>query len=149
MADEILSAEFELGFTYTRTPGPIIGKFLAALRQRQLYGIRGSDGRVLFPPTEYDPASGADLDDYARVGEEGAVVAWTWISKPRRHHLLQQPFAWALVKLDEADTAFLHMLLCASEAEVYPGLRVRVRWADERRGAITDIAYFEPVTRQG
>src|SRR5574340_842939 len=102
MADAILSAEFELAFTYTRTPGPIIGKFLAALRERQLYGIRGSDGRVLFPPTEYDPTSGADLHDFARVAEEGSVVAWTWISQPRPHHLVQEPFAWALVKLDGA-----------------------------------------------
>ena len=29
------------------------------------------------------------------------------------------------------------------------GMRVRVRWADERVGAITDIACFEPVTGDG
>lgn len=148
MADEILSADFELGFTYTRTPGPIIGKFLAALQQRQLYGIRASDGRVLFPPTEYDPMTGADLHDYAPVGEEGAVVAWTWIPTPRPHHLLRKPFAWALIKLDGADTPFLHMLECDSEADIHPGLRVRVRWSDEPRGAITDIACFEPARRE-
>ncbi|MBP1683866.1 MAG: hypothetical protein H6Q33_9 [Deltaproteobacteria bacterium] len=148
MSDEILSAEFELGFTYTRSPGPVIGKFLAALQQRRLYGIRGSDGRVLFPPTEYDPLTGADLRDYAPVAEEGAVVAWTWVRTPRRHHLLRQPFAWALVKLDGADTPFLHMVVSDSEADIHAGLRVSVRWADERRGAITDIAWFEPVRKE-
>ncbi len=148
MSDEILSAEFELGFTYTRTPGPIIGKFLAALQQRQLYGICGSDGRVLFPPTEYDPLTGADLHDYAPVGEEGTVRAWTWVSTPRPHHLLRKPFAWALITLDGADTPFLHMVVSQFEADLHPGLRVRVRWADERRGAITDIAWFEPVTTE-
>ena len=33
--NEILEADFELGFTYTRTPGAIMGKFLAALKQQQ------------------------------------------------------------------------------------------------------------------
>jgi uncharacterized OB-fold protein len=148
MSDDILSAEFELGFTYTRTPGPVIGKFLAALQQQRLYGIRGSDGRVVFPPTEYDPLTGADLHDYAPVGEEGTVVAWTWVQNPRRHHLLRQPFAWALIRLDGADTPFLHMLVAQSESTIQPGLRVRVRWADKRRGAITDIAWFEPVRQE-
>jgi hypothetical protein len=148
MSDEILSAEFELGFTYTRTPGPVIGKFLAALRQRQLFGIRASDGRVLFPPTEYDPMTGADLSDYAPVGEKGTVVAWTWVTKPRSHHLLRTSFAWALIKLDGADTPFLHMLECDSEADIHPGLRVQVRWADDRRGAITDIACFQAAPKE-
>jgi hypothetical protein len=35
------------------------------------------------------------------------------------------------------------MLECDSDADIHPGLRVRVRWADARRGAITDIACFE------
>lgn len=147
MSDEILNAEFELGFTYTRTTGPIIGRFLAALQQRRLYGIRGSDGRVLFPPTEYDPLTGADLHDYAPVGDEGTVVAWTWVSTPRPHHLSRTPFAWALIQLDGADTPFLHMVVADSDADIHPGLRVSVRWADERRGAITDIACFEPVRK--
>jgi uncharacterized OB-fold protein len=148
MSDAILSAEFELGFTYTRTPGPIIGKFLAALKQQRLYGIRGRDGRVLFPPTEYDPLTGEDLRDYAPVGEAGTVVAWTWVSIPRSHHLLREPFAWALIKLDGADTPFLHMVVSESGTDLHPGTRVRVRWAEERRGAITDIAWFEPLRRE-
>jgi len=148
MSDEILSAEFELGFTYTRTPGPVIGKFLAALREQRLYGIRGSDGRVLFPPTEYDPLTGADLHDFVPVGHEGAVIASTWVHTPRRHHLLRQPFAWALIKLDGADTPFLHMVLANSEAVMQSGLHVRVHWADARRGAITDIAWFEPAAKE-
>lgn len=148
MSDEILSADFELGFTYTRTPGPVIGKFLAALQQRRLYGIRGSDGRVLFPPTEYDPLTSADLHDYAPVRDEGTVLASTWVSSPRPHHLLRTPFAWALIKLDGADTPFLHMVVSDSDVDIHPGLRVRVHWADELRGAITDIAWFEPARKE-
>ena len=46
--------------------------------------------------------------------------------------------------LDGADVPFLHALDAASPDEVSTGMRVQVRWADERVGAITDIACFEP-----
>ena len=39
---------------------------------------------------------------------------------------------------------FLHALDVASPDEVSTGMRVQVRWAEERVGAITDIACFEP-----
>src|SRR6185503_11851240 len=37
----------------------------------------------------------------------------------------------------------------ASPDEVSTGMRVQVRWADERVGAITDIACFEPLNEGG
>ena len=51
--------------------------------------------------------------------------------------------------LDGADAPFLHALDAASPGEVSTGMRVQVRWADERVGAITDIACFEPIADQG
>ncbi|NBM17453.1 OB-fold domain-containing protein, partial [Streptomyces sp. GC420] len=54
------------------------------------------------------------------------------------------PFAWVLVRLDGADTALLHALDAPGPEAVRTGTRVRIRWAAERTGAITDIACFEP-----
>jgi uncharacterized OB-fold protein len=59
-------------------------------------------------------------------------------------HPLQTPFAWALVKLDGADTALLHAL-DAPRDQVQKGLRVQIRWREQRQGHITDIECFEPV----
>ena len=143
--EQILEADFELGFTYTRSTGPIIGKFFAALKQQQLYGIKANDGMVIFPPLEYDPRNSDSLDDFARVQDVGSVEAWTWIAQPREQHGMDKPFAFALVKLDGADTSFVHRLLCNSEADIEAGLRVKVQWAEERVGAITDIAGFTPL----
>jgi len=140
----ILEADFELGFTYTRSPGVIMGKFLAALQHRELYGIRGSDGKVLFPPTEYDPRTADTLHDFVPVADTGRLVAWTWIAQPRAHHGVTGPFAFALVQLDGADTPFLHRLFCGSETQLKTGLRVKVQWSEERRGCITDIHGFAP-----
>ena len=40
-----------------------------------------SDGRVMVPPTEYDPMTAAALDDYVEVGPAGTVTAWTWVER--------------------------------------------------------------------
>ena len=47
--EETLSARFKLEFDYTRSVGPVVGRFLMGLLQRRIEGIRMSDGRVLVP----------------------------------------------------------------------------------------------------
>ena len=37
--------------------GPSIGRFLTGLRDGRIVGVRLADGRVLVPPTEYDPTT--------------------------------------------------------------------------------------------
>jgi uncharacterized OB-fold protein len=50
-----------------------------------------------------------------------------------------------LVRLDGADTSLLHVLDAPGGPDaVRSGMRVRIRWAGDRTGAITDIACFEP-----
>ena len=142
---EKLSQEFELGFTYTRSTGPVVGRFLTGLRDSRVLGIRGSDGRVLVPPPEYDPATAAALSDWVEVGQEGTVVSWCWGSEPRASQPLQQPFAWVMVRLDGADVPMIHCLQASSAEAVSTGARVRVAWVAEPRGHITDIRCFVPV----
>ncbi|MCZ6569177.1 MAG: DNA-binding protein, partial [Deltaproteobacteria bacterium] len=52
--EEVLSAGYALEYTYTRSVGPAIGRFLTGLRERRIEGVVGSDGRVIVPPTGYD-----------------------------------------------------------------------------------------------
>ncbi len=141
---ELLTKSFELGYTYTRSTGPVIGHFLTELRAGRIVGTRTSDGRVLVPAAEYDPVSAEALTEFVSVAEEGVVTTWSWVAEPISHHLLQKPFAFALVRLDGADVPMLHMVDAGEEGAMRTGMRVRVRWAAERRGSITDIACFEP-----
>jgi uncharacterized OB-fold protein len=141
---EVLSAPNILEYPYTRSVGPVISRFLTGLRDGRIEGIRAWDGRVLVPPTEYDPETGDAVSEFVEVGQSGTVTTWAWVSTPRAKHLLDHPFAWALVRLDGADTGMLHMVDAGEEARMSTGMRVRVRWRDERKGHITDIACFEP-----
>jgi uncharacterized OB-fold protein len=138
-----LSARYTLEYPYHRSVGPVLGRFLAGMRDRRVLGIRAKDGRVIVPPQEYDPQTGDSLDEIVEVAPVGAVRSWTWIAQPRRNHPMQRPFAFALVKLDGADTAMLHLVDAANEASMRTGMRVRARWREARVGAITDIECFE------
>ena len=139
-----LSAPLTLSFDYTRSVGSTLGKFFTALRQRRILGVRGSDGRVHVPPAEYDPVTYEPLAEMVPVASVGTVQSWTWQPQPLEGQPLDRPFAWALIKLDGADTALLHAVDvgAAGSDSISTGTRVHVHWVDEPVGAITDIAYF-------
>jgi uncharacterized OB-fold protein len=143
-----LSAPVTVAFDYTRSTGPVLGRFLTGLRDGTVVGARTSEGKVVVPPPEFDPVTHEATTDFVEVASTGTVTSWSWVSEPVKHQPLQRPFAFALVTLDGADTPLLHALDVASPDEVSTGMRVQVRWADERVGAITDIACFEPAGDQ-
>ena len=64
--------------------------------------------------------------------------------EPVKGQPFDRPFAFALVTLDGATAPLLHALDVDSPDDVHTGMRVRVRWAAERTGAITDIECYEP-----
>ncbi|PBC46392.1 DNA-binding protein [Rhodococcus sp. ACS1] len=143
-SNEPLSAPLKLQFDYTRSVGPTVGAFVTALRDRKVIGARGSDGRVYVPPPEFDPDTAEPLTDFVGVSDAGTVVSWTWMPEPIAGQPLTTPFAWALIKLDGADTSLVHAVDVASPAGMSTGMRVRARWAQERVGRIQDIVCFEP-----
>ncbi|MFB6846825.1 Zn-ribbon domain-containing OB-fold protein [Streptomyces sp. NPDC056373] len=140
----VLKAPLVVEFPFTRSLGPVQSAFLTGLRERVILGVKTRDGRTLVPPVEYDPVTAEEINELVHVGVTGTVTTWAWNHEPRRGQPLETPFAWVLVRLDGADTALLHALDAPGPDAVRTGMRVRVRWAGERTGAITDIACFEP-----
>lgn len=137
-----LSAPLEIGFDYTRSLGPVLSRFMTALSQRRILGSRGSDGRVHAPPVEYDPLTYAPLTELVEVAAEGTVLTWSWMPDPMEGQPLPYPFAWALIRLDGADTPMLHAV---DARGVHTGMRVRARWSETPVGHIRDIVCFEPL----
>ena len=142
---EVLHQAFVLGFTYTRSTGPVVGRFLTGLRDRKIIGNKASDGRVIVPPMEYDPDTAEELGEFVEVGQEGEIVSWAWVKQPREAHPMEEPFAWAMIRLDGADVPMVCCVRADSEADVSTGARVKAVWADETVGFITDLRCFELV----
>jgi uncharacterized OB-fold protein len=139
-----LSAPLEISFDYTRSLGPVLSQFMTGLAQRTIFGSRSADGRVYVPPAEYDPVTFSPPADLVPVGPAGTVLTWSWQPEPREGQPLGRPFAWALIRLDGADTAMLHAVDAGSASQMSTGMRVQPRWAASLTGHITDLECFEP-----
>jgi uncharacterized protein len=140
---EVLNAPHAIEYTYTRSTGPIIGAFLTGLRDRTIIGVRGVDGRVLVPAIDYDPVTSDDLSELVEVADVGMVTTWSWNDTPLAGQPLSHPFAWALIRLDGADTAMLAAVDAGEARNISTGARVKARWADERVGSIRDLICFD------
>ena len=69
MADEVIyRSDHVLEYPFVRSVGPVIGAFLTGLRDGKVVGTRGSGGRVIVPPTEYDPETGEETSGVVEVG---------------------------------------------------------------------------------
>ena len=144
MADDVLTAPLVLEYPFTRTTGPVVGAFLTGLREGVVLGVKRPDGTVLCPPLEDDPITAAALGEMVEVASTGTVISWSWNGAPRAQQPFERNFAWALITLDGADTPLLHAVLVDSPAAMSTGMRVEIRWRDEREGHIADIEGFVP-----
>jgi len=142
---EILNQAFELGFTYTRSTGPVVGRFLTGLKNRSIVGIKASDGRVVVPPMEYDPDTAEELSEFVEVGQQGEIVSFAWVKEPREAQPMQVPFAWAMIKLDGADVPMIYCVAAERESDIATGARVAAVWADVTIGFMSDIRCFKLV----
>jgi len=141
---EVLTAPLVLEYPFTRTTGPVVGAFLTGLREGVVLGVRRADGTVMCPPLEYDPVDASPLPELVEVGPGGEIVTWAWNGPPRPLQPFDRPFAWAMVRLDGADTTILHAVLVDSPEQIHTAMRVEIQWRDEREGHIRDIAGFVP-----
>jgi uncharacterized OB-fold protein len=138
------TVESTIRFPYKRSLGPVLGAFMSALTERRIIGIRSGE-RVIVPPLEWDPDTSAELaHDFVDVGPAGTVISWTWVEQPSTQHPLDRPFAFALVKLDGADTALVHAVDAGSITAMQTGMRVAPKWRAQRKGHVTDIEAFVP-----
>jgi uncharacterized OB-fold protein len=141
---EVLTAPLIIEYPFSRTTGPVIGAFLTGLREQVIVGTKTSDGRVLVPPMEYDPTTGEAATEMVEVGPGGTVTTWAWVHHPRPKDPLDHPFAWALIRIDGAESALLHAVDAGDIAVMSTGMHVTPRWRAEREGHINDIECFVP-----
>jgi len=131
-----LRASHVLDFAFDRSVGGATAAFLVGMARGEIVGSRDGEGRVTVPA--------ADGGDLVRVRDTGVVRAWSWVAEPDPRHPLSEPFAFALIQLDGADTSLLHVVDVESEEALVPGLRVGADWHAERRGSVLDIRAFVP-----
>jgi uncharacterized OB-fold protein len=55
------------------------------------------------------------------------------------------PFAYGIIRLDRADTNFVHLIGGCEVDKIRNGMRLEAVFAENRDAGILDIAYFRPM----
>ena len=148
VSTEPLHAKQVMEFPYKHSTGPIVGRFLAGLKeQKKIWGQRVAGQGVVVPPVGYSEIDGSEGGEWVEVKETGTVTAVAVVRQPiERLHPSVSPFAFVLVRLDGADTALAHVVKDGFD-KVTVGARVQAVWAadEQRTGSIRDIDCFRLV----
>ena len=131
--------------------GPLMGKFLNELRDnKRILGNKCPKcGRIQTPPREICAICRVRVEELVEVGPEGVVgnfdIAYYASPDPLTGESRETPYCSIFLVLDgcSGNDVFWHELKPDDIPKVTKGARVRPVWAAERRGAITDIEYFE------
>ncbi|MEW6261576.1 MAG: long-chain-fatty-acid--CoA ligase [Thermodesulfobacteriota bacterium] len=131
--------------------GPVMGKFLKALKEKKILANKCPRcGRLQLPPREVCAECRVRVDEFVEVGPEGVLthsydVAYYASPDPLTGESRETPYCSAHVLLDgcRGHETFWHELKPEDIPRIGKGARVRPVWNDVRTGSITDIKFFE------
>lgn len=135
----------ELSVSFRYTPGVGNTAFFEALRDRGVFlGSRCEACGVTYLPARiFCERCLAELGPAAECGPGGELTSWTVARVDVDDGPLDEPVFYGLVRLDGADTVFLHRLIdLGGDPEI--GMRLRAVLAPERTGSIFDVEGFAP-----
>jgi hypothetical protein len=141
----VLEGKVDLPFSYSA--GRTASRFLIELRdQQRIMGKRCPRcNRVTVPAQLFCKECFTKTDDWVEVGPEGILITFTVVYREENHHPKEAPLAYGIIRLDGADTSFVHLLAETDEAQLQPGMRVRAVFSEKRIGHILDIKHFEAI----
>ena len=133
--------------TYRYSAGTLGTRFLTELRDNQkIMGMRCSQcNQVYVPPRLTCFRCFSQLDEWVEVSGKGTVESYTVVNYPEPIHPMRAPFAYAIIKLDGADSGLNHVLGEVDLNKISIGMRVEAVFAEQRKGSILDIKYFKPI----
>jgi len=139
-----LTLKGQIRMPYRWSVGETGSRFLVALRDdmKILANRCGSCGKVFVPPKKTCPHCFVDIDEWTEVAAEGTVQSFTIVHKKSPLQPVAPPYAYALIKLDGADAALLHLIRDDLQ-KLKAGSRVRAVFSRTRKGNIMDIENFE------
>ena len=135
---------------YAWDAGVAIGRYLTELKEGRLTGVHcRACRRTVIPPRNFCEWCFRPMDDWVALPDSGTVNTFSLCYVTWDMQYLDEPLIPAVIDIDGTTPAvgIMHMLGEVDPETVEIGMRVQAVWkpAEERIGAITDIAYFKPL----
>lgn len=142
----VVSDEITLRYDYAL--GEVAGRFMQGLREGKILATRCSkSGLTYLPPRAYCERTFEKCDVWVEAGLEGVIESSTIIVRGFEGKR-KPPVAVAFVRLDGVDSAIANYVdgldlsnFDKAMKKIAPGTRVKVVFAEERQGRITDFSF--------
>jgi uncharacterized OB-fold protein len=144
---ELLVMEGRIKVPYRWFAGEVGTRYLESLREDgKFLGTRCAKcEKVYHIPRRNCPECFEECSEWVELGSSGSLESYTIV---RKHHPqlspLPLPYGYGIVKLEGADTGFLHLLGEFDAEDLKVGARVEAVFSDTREGNILDVKYFRP-----
>jgi len=145
---ELLVMDGHINVPYTWSAGEVGTTYLESLRDRKVFlGTRCPECDIVYHiPRMHCPDCFSECSEWKELGSSGELLTWTVARRPHPQlSPLEPPFGFGIIKLDGADTGFLHLVYEFEEGGLRSGEKVEAVFADEPEGGILDVKYFRPV----
>jgi uncharacterized OB-fold protein len=123
-------------------------RFYVELRDnKKIWGTQCSQcGMVLVPPRNQCGRCFVPITEWVELKDTGTLETFTVVHyEVPDLQPLKPPFAYGIIKLDGADTGFVHLVYDTDLSTLKTGMRVQAVFTEERQGNLLDIHYFKPV----
>ena len=149
-AGKYLFTRYETVLKYSWTSGVAISRFLAGLKEGELWARKCNNcGRTLIPPRMYCEECFRPTDEWVKVKDTGTVNTFSISYVNNDASRRKKPILVSVIEIDGASPGMgiLHLLVGVQPSKVRVGMKVRAVWKSkaERKGAITDIRHFKPL----
>ncbi|HZA26224.1 MAG TPA: Zn-ribbon domain-containing OB-fold protein [Actinomycetota bacterium] len=146
---EVLLWPGQIPIRHRYTPGVAGEAFFRALKDRgEFLGSRcASCGITYCPARLFCERCFSELEADTRVGPGGVLESFTVGSVGVEGEPLEEPVMVALVRLDGADSMFLHFLVDTEDAAIGERVEAVLEPKAKRTGSILDIRGFRPARR--
>jgi len=147
---KVLFTEWKPDARYAWDAGIAIGRYLAALKEGRIIGVRCHHcRRTVVPPRIFCEWCFRPMDEWVYLEDHGVVNTFSICYVRWDMERLEEPLIPAVIEIAGASKGMgiLHLLGEVDPQEVKIGMKVKAVWkpAAERIGAITDIRYFKPI----
>ena len=142
--------EGEIPLEYNYTYGRAGETYFRNLKDKGTFlGARCDECDMTFvPPRTYCEKCFARLESqYIDVGTTGAIHTFTILHRNLDGSRKDKPVVMAMVILEKTDGGVVHYISGTNPDKVHIGMKVKavLKPKKERKGAITDVKYFEPI----
>jgi len=151
-AEELIVYKTVLSIPQRFASGPVMGKFLNGFKEKKIMANRcPACGRRQLPAREVCAECVVRADEWVEVGPEGSIakadITYYASPDPLTGESRETPYISAHFLLDgcKGHETLWHELNPDDIDKCRHGARVRPVWSPDRKGAITDILYFEVI----